>query len=122
MAAGILGALAVKSLDELQVGYWALANPCFLPLFGLDIGPAPPGSSPSSRKRPLPNSPSAPPQPRPKQALLGDAAAEALSDLRRLWALAEGYGYADWLVFDASVVRGLAYYTGAWLGLRGGGL
>jgi ATP phosphoribosyltransferase regulatory subunit HisZ len=23
-----------------------------------------------------------------------------------------GYGYADWLVFDATVVRGLAYYTG----------
>ncbi|KAI8474258.1 MAG: hypothetical protein J3K34DRAFT_408702 [Monoraphidium minutum] len=60
---GILGALAVKSLDELQ-------------------------------------------------ALLGDAAGDALSDLRRLWELAEGYGFADWLVFDASVVRGLAYYTG----------
>jgi len=46
------------------------------------------------------------------KALLGDAASEALGDLQRLWALAEGYGYADWLVFDASVVRGLAYYTG----------
>ena len=23
-----------------------------------------------------------------------------------------GYGFADWLVFDATVVRGLAYYTG----------
>jgi len=22
------------------------------------------------------------------------------------------YGFADWLVFDATVVRGLAYYTG----------
>jgi histidyl-tRNA synthetase len=26
--------------------------------------------------------------------------------------LRAGYGYADWLVFDATVVRGLAYYTG----------
>lgn len=25
---------------------------------------------------------------------------------------AESYGFRDWLVFDASVVRGLAYYTG----------
>lgn len=37
---------------------------------------------------------------------------EAVSDLKRLFELAEGYGYSDWLVFDASVVRGLAYYTG----------
>ncbi|MCO4770448.1 MAG: histidine--tRNA ligase [Deltaproteobacteria bacterium] len=33
-------------------------------------------------------------------------------DLRSLFSLAEAYGVADWLVFDASVVRGLAYYTG----------
>lgn len=33
-------------------------------------------------------------------------------DLARLWSLAEGYGIADWLVLDTSVVRGLAYYTG----------
>jgi len=37
---------------------------------------------------------------------------EAVADLRELWALADAYGIADWLVFDASVVRGLAYYTG----------
>ena len=37
---------------------------------------------------------------------------EAVQDLKRLFALAEAYGYADYLVFDASVVRGLAYYTG----------
>lgn len=37
----------------------------------------------------------------------------AVADLRRLFELAAAYGYADWLVFDASVVRGLAYYTGA---------
>ncbi len=43
--------------------------------------------------------------------VLGDGH-EAVVDLRRLFALAEAYGIADWLVFDASVVRGLAYYTG----------
>lgn len=31
--------------------------------------------------------------------------------LRLLFEHAEAYGYRDWLVFDASVVRGLAYYT-----------
>jgi len=35
-----------------------------------------------------------------------------IRDLRRLFELAAGYGYADWLRFDASLVRGLAYYTG----------
>jgi histidyl-tRNA synthetase len=45
------------------------------------------------------------------EALLG-AGDEAVQDLRRLFDLAEAYGFADWLVFDASVVRGLAYYTG----------
>ena len=34
------------------------------------------------------------------------------AELRELWKLAEAYGYADWLVLDTSVVRGLAYYTG----------
>ena len=33
-------------------------------------------------------------------------------DLRQLFELAQGYGYADWLRFDATLVRGLAYYTG----------
>eukprot|EP00240_Pyramimonas_obovata_P001447 CAMPEP_0118935674 /NCGR_PEP_ID=MMETSP1169-20130426/15770_1 /TAXON_ID=36882 /ORGANISM="Pyramimonas obovata, Strain CCMP722" /LENGTH=496 /DNA_ID=CAMNT_0006878733 /DNA_START=132 /DNA_END=1622 /DNA_ORIENTATION=+ len=37
---------------------------------------------------------------------------EAFAELKRVFELAEAYGYADWLVFDASVVRGLAYYTG----------
>ncbi|GAX76659.1 hypothetical protein CEUSTIGMA_g4105.t1 [Chlamydomonas eustigma] len=37
---------------------------------------------------------------------------EAVSDLKHLFNLASGYGYSDWLVFDPSVVRGLAYYTG----------
>ena len=40
------------------------------------------------------------------------AAREAVSDLRTLFSHAEAYGYGDWLVFDASVVRGLSYYTG----------
>lgn len=37
---------------------------------------------------------------------------EAISQLRKLWVLAEAYGISDWIFFDASVVRGLAYYTG----------
>jgi len=45
------------------------------------------------------------------QELVG-AESEAAQDLKRLFDLAEGYGYVDWLTFDASVVRGLAYYTG----------
>ncbi len=34
------------------------------------------------------------------------------SDLLRLWSLLSAYGIEDRVVFDASVVRGLAYYTG----------
>ena len=36
----------------------------------------------------------------------------AVQELARLLELARGYGYADWLEVDVSVVRGLAYYTG----------
>jgi histidyl-tRNA synthetase len=36
----------------------------------------------------------------------------AVAELRQLWALAAAYGYEEWLQLDASVVRGLAYYTG----------
>jgi len=36
----------------------------------------------------------------------------ALADLRRLFELLDAYGVADSVRFDASVVRGLAYYTG----------
>jgi histidyl-tRNA synthetase len=49
---------------------------------------------------------------------LGEAAdfaprdSPALSDLRRLFELLDAYGLEDDVVFDASVVRGLAYYTG----------
>merc|ERR1712159_474903 len=45
-----------------------------------------------------------------KVAGVGDS--EEVKELRRLFELAEDYGYGDWLQFDASVVRGLAYYTG----------
>jgi histidyl-tRNA synthetase len=36
----------------------------------------------------------------------------AIADLRQLLELLDAYGVADRVVFDASVVRGLAYYTG----------
>ncbi|KAH9325026.1 hypothetical protein KI387_005204, partial [Taxus chinensis] len=35
-----------------------------------------------------------------------------VSELKQLFSFANEYGYADWIQFDASVVRGLAYYTG----------
>ncbi|CCW67973.1 unnamed protein product [Phytomonas sp. Hart1] len=37
---------------------------------------------------------------------------EAVLELRSFFELIEAYGYADWVLFDASVVRGLSYYTG----------
>ncbi|KAL1313747.1 hypothetical protein AAHE18_16G134700 [Arachis hypogaea] len=37
---------------------------------------------------------------------------EAIADLKQLFSLAEKFGYSEWIQFDASVVRGLAYYTG----------
>jgi len=37
---------------------------------------------------------------------------KVVEDLNKLWGLATAYGYGDWIQFDASVVRGLAYYTG----------
>lgn len=36
----------------------------------------------------------------------------AVDELTSLFEVAEAYGFADWILFDASVVRGLAYYTG----------
>jgi histidyl-tRNA synthetase len=36
----------------------------------------------------------------------------AIQDIQRLLQLAREYGFAEYLLFDASVVRGLAYYTG----------
>ena len=37
---------------------------------------------------------------------------KSIDELKTLFQLAESYGIADYLKFDASVVRGLAYYTG----------
>ena len=36
----------------------------------------------------------------------------AVNELNQIWSLAESYGITEWLEFDASIVRGLAYYTG----------
>mmetsp|Transcript_23906 Transcript_23906/g.56478 ORF Transcript_23906/g.56478 Transcript_23906/m.56478 type:complete len:551 (-) Transcript_23906:45-1697(-) len=38
---------------------------------------------------------------------------EAVQQITKLLSLCEAYGIIDWIIFDASVVRGLAYYTGA---------
>ncbi|KAM3259981.1 hypothetical protein ACQJBY_051323 [Aegilops geniculata] len=46
------------------------------------------------------------------EQVLGSGCAEAVADLKKLFSFVEQYGYADWICFDASVVRGLAYYTG----------
>lgn len=37
---------------------------------------------------------------------------QAVRDLQRLFELVGAYGFSEWLVFDASIIRGLAYYTG----------
>ncbi|KAL5546122.1 hypothetical protein UlMin_005809 [Ulmus minor] len=37
---------------------------------------------------------------------------EAIAELKQLFSLAEKFGYSEWIQFDASIVRGLAYYTG----------
>lgn len=44
--------------------------------------------------------------------LAGVGESEEVKELRLLFKLAEEEGFRDWLQFDASVVRGLAYYTG----------
>jgi histidyl-tRNA synthetase len=36
----------------------------------------------------------------------------AVAELERLFELCKAYGISDWILLDASVVRGLAYYTG----------
>lgn len=45
------------------------------------------------------------------KSLLGEED-ECAKEMEKLFVLARAYGIEDWLVFDASVVRGLAYYTG----------
>lgn len=44
--------------------------------------------------------------------LVGGEGGAAVEELLTLFDLADAYGFGDWLLFDASVVRGLAYYTG----------
>jgi histidyl-tRNA synthetase len=45
------------------------------------------------------------------EQILGEC--DALNDLKQLFEMAKGYGFDRWIECDASVVRGLAYYTGA---------
>lgn len=45
------------------------------------------------------------------KSVLG-ADSTAVQQLERLLELCVAYGISDWILFDASVVRGLAYYTG----------
>ncbi|XP_062117325.1 histidine--tRNA ligase, chloroplastic/mitochondrial [Humulus lupulus] len=45
------------------------------------------------------------------EEILGDAG-EAINELKQLFSLADKFGYSEWIQFDASIVRGLAYYTG----------
>ena len=42
-----------------------------------------------------------------------DSDSPAVKELRDLFTLCESYGITRWLTFDASIVRGLAYYTGS---------
>ena len=51
--------------------------------------------------------------------ILGGAG-EAVADLKQLFSLAEKFGYAEWIEFDASLVCGLAYYTGIVFEVRDG--
>jgi len=46
------------------------------------------------------------------RALTGEHGADAVEELVTLFDTAKAYGFGDWIYFDASVVRGLAYYTG----------
>lgn len=45
-----------------------------------------------------------------KEVLGSDS--KAVEQLSRLFSLCKVYGIEEWIVFDASIVRGLAYYTG----------
>eukprot|EP00759_Apiculatamorpha_spiralis_P055126 PhF_6_TR7286/c0_g1_i1/m.10885/K01892/HARS, hisS; histidyl-tRNA synthetase len=36
----------------------------------------------------------------------------AVDELKTVFSLIQAYGFGDWILFDASVVRGLSYYTG----------
>lgn len=43
---------------------------------------------------------------------LPEGQASQLDEIKLFFSLVESYGFGDWIQFDASVVRGLAYYTG----------
>ena len=42
-----------------------------------------------------------------------DKKSSAISELNTLFDLIDSYGMSEWVEFDASIVRGLAYYTGS---------
>lgn len=46
------------------------------------------------------------------QQIVGGVVCPAVAEIKQLQQYANAAGLADWLEFDASVVRGLAYYTG----------
>jgi len=46
------------------------------------------------------------------EAIAQGADQEGLNELKEVFEQAKAYGFEDFLLFDASVVRGLAYYTG----------
>ncbi|GKZ00283.1 hypothetical protein MPSEU_000981200 [Mayamaea pseudoterrestris] len=46
------------------------------------------------------------------QTLIGGESSPAVDEVKRLFELAHAYNIYDYLIFDASVVRGLSYYTG----------
>lgn len=37
---------------------------------------------------------------------------QTAQELQQLFKLLDAYGCAEWIQFDASIMRGLAYYTG----------
>ncbi|KAF6148312.1 hypothetical protein GIB67_025531 [Kingdonia uniflora] len=41
-----------------------------------------------------------------------ESAGDAIVELKQLFSLAGKFDYSEWIQFDASVIRGLAYYTG----------
>jgi histidyl-tRNA synthetase len=47
-----------------------------------------------------------------KKIVTSDDACAALAELETLFALLDAHGVSDWVRFDPTVVRGLAYYTG----------
>lgn len=48
----------------------------------------------------------------PESKKIEKAKKEFLKDIKDLFALLKSYGISDWVIYDASIVRGLSYYTG----------